>query len=116
MSDAQTPRTDAESLNTDGQRGRSYVRLDFARQLERELVEAKAELEKAKQDRNEAAMRERNKYLPQLTAHKAALEKCEKALVATWSDLDHLNHWMPTPCRELYMEAKLEIAKLKGYQ
>mgnify|MGYP006343180651 CR=1 FL=1 len=50
----------------------------------------------------------------QLTAHKAALEKCEKALFATWADLDHLNHWMPTPCRELYMEAKLEIAKLKG--
>ena len=57
---------------------------------------------------------ERRELEEQLTAHKAALEKCEKALSATWADLDHLNHWMPTPCRELYMEAKLEIAKLKG--
>lgn len=58
--------------------------------------------------------RDLEKCQKQLTAHKAALEKCEKALLATWDDLDHLNHWMPTPCRELYMEAKLEIAKLKG--
>ncbi len=101
--------------------------------LERELAEAKAELECLRARKGHASgcsvmaynstghcncgyanIQEGKVIWGQLTAHKAALEKCEKALLATWDDLDHLNHWMPTPCRELYMEAKLEIAKLKG--
>ncbi len=98
--------------------------VEHAEQLERELAEAKAELENVKgflndekraHFKNVETERELKSALrAQLTDHKAALDKCEKALSATWADVDHLNHWMPTPCRELYMDAKLEIAKLKG--
>lgn len=165
-----TPRTDAH-YKSHPKDMFDHIQLEFARQLERELAEAKAELERCIRNRehgSECFFKEKEradslqsklnaihapesdvwlwqgdgsdhpesmvKSLPvvmtastlrekqaevrslreQLTAHKAALEKCEKALFATWADLDHLNHWMSAPCRELYMEAKLEIAKLKG--
>lgn len=94
--------------------------MNAACKLERELAEALRESEERNQQwalksiyASELEQTVSN-INSQLTSHKAALEKCEKALFATWADLDHLNHWMPTPCRELYMEALSEIAKLKG--
>lgn len=79
---------------------------DIAKKYEDRYFAVKTELDEVKEDFFEAKA--------QLTAHKTALEKCEKAFLVTWADLDHLNHWMPTPCRALYMEALSEIAKLKG--
>ena len=75
------------------------------RQLERELVEAKAELERARQDRNEAAMRERNKYLSQLTANKAALEKCHELLTKITQ-----GHFYQSSCRGGEMERLMNQA------
>ena len=114
MSDTPTPRTD--SLMEEWHHCPPTKQLlNHSRQLERELAEARRELvnQESECGRFSVIVRDLN---AQLTAHKAALEKCEKALSATWADLDHLNHWMPTPCRELYMDAKLEIARLKGNQ
>ncbi len=139
MSDTPTPRTDAASwrARTPGDpMGTDTVYASFARQLERELAEAKAELRKAcaelpvsyypdntpeKLPENIAGFvkdysenyGDLEKCQEQLTAHKAALEKCEgvirraKASVAyasvaerNWHDCAH--------------EALAEIAKLKG--
>jgi len=121
-----TPRTDAH-YKSHPKDMFDHIQLEFARQLERELAEAKANYALAHSELGSyvVLLAEMTKFrdllankemelLKQLTAHKAALEKCEKALLVTWADLDHLNHWMSAPCRELYMEAKLEIAKLKG--
>ncbi len=131
MSDTPTPRTDALMEQWDYSPAVSVL-IKHASQLERELAEARkigqewalaaqrcglfrSDIPHSTPEEWQAAqLSATTSRLDELVNCKAALEKCEKALFATWADLDHLNHWMPTPCRELYMEALSEIAKLKG--
>ena len=46
---------------------RVIVLVEDLERIERELCEAKIEVERAKADRNKAALQERQKYIPQLS-------------------------------------------------
>lgn len=117
MSDAQTPRTDAFTVKTvdelESKKGpRVYRMADFARQLERELAEAKAS-EVNHRNTSQSLIEECErlhaecvKIDKQLTAHKAALNLCQMALNSDTHDT----------FIELKAEALSEIDKLKGYQ
>lgn len=92
MSDTPTPRTNS-AIN-------KWVRNGSIEPVKDELVKLERELAEMTKFRDLLANKEME-LLKQLTAHKAALEKCEKALP------EHSNS-MPR------FEAMDEIAKLKG--
>ena len=124
MSDTTTPRTD--SLMEEWHHCPPTKQLlNHSRQLERELVEANrnarrafSEIESTRETLN-AVLEGATKQAIELTAHKAALEKCEEALG------DHgtfcatnLRYGDSCDCYvdASKIEALSEIAKLKGNQ
>ena len=129
MSDMPTPRTDEAwidpetglMLNSDVA---GLIRMMFvSRQLERELAEAKAQLEKVRGFLNDEKRAHFNNVeterglksalRSQLTAHKAALEKANTALLAITS-----SRFYQSSCRGGEMERLMNqaIEALKGNQ
>jgi len=112
MSDqSDTPRTD------DAPKTNALIRAEYktkaarynamrhhAREQERELTSARAEADGLEEQRNawrEALLSTR----AELKAVTEQRDRLAEALGVTWADIDHLNHWMPTPCRLKSTEA-----------
>jgi hypothetical protein len=113
VSDTPTPRTDGVCADLIGDAFMSshpthgdWVPVSLSRQLERELAEAKAELEELNAWKK--GMRgiedfyiireELHKTQSQLTAHKAALEKCQDAILELNEDGGYLTAGSSETC------------------